>query len=367
MRKLGLSLALLVGAAAPVAAQSMPWKAEVGIRLNYTKTTINGTDITTAGMPSNGFLSLGGVAGLYGVIPVNDKFAIEPAVGMYDVDFGGTPVTQGDMAVRVLYSVAGPFYVAAGPTLSFARISGTQSSVWGVQGAAGYRRHLSGALSGRAEVYVQKDGKSSLVSDEKPSSWGLLVSLGITPGAPMNRGGSATRLWTPMIGIQGGYSHLTITNGGTDVSSFSVPGSSNMVLIAGSEAPLLAVAPIFAVIPIGERIAVEPSLAYSSYKIEGSGNGHALGLGVRANYAFNRTLYAGLSYDMTSYGGGSGSQLDGLDATTGAGVQAGVRFPLVSGFTGRTEISYRKLSADDTFIGDHTITTLSFALMAPLK
>jgi hypothetical protein len=134
------------------------------------------------------------------------------------------------------------------------------------------------------------------------------------------------------------------------------------VAFVGGAFPLPGVAPLFVQIPVSERIALEPSVSFSSFDLDGSGKVSAYALGLRADYAFNKTLYVAVSGDYLGYGG----DLD-IDASTGFGVAAGFRYPLVMGLSGRTEFSWRDFSADDNFIGDFTVTGITFAVTAPIK
>jgi hypothetical protein len=364
MRKLVLSLGLLAGVASTAAAQQpMPWASEIGITLNYTMSSAGDADFTTIGIPSgNGIAGLGGIGGVYGVFPVNGRFAIEPSLGFQDIS-AGTTVTSANASVRVLYSAWRGLYVGAGPTLALFRIGGDQTSAFGAQVGVGYRKQLSGALQGRAELYYAYQGEHDLVPDETTTSMGLMIGLGLVPSAvPSARRGEAQGLWQWAMGIQGGYAHVSADGG--DLTSFALPGGQQSILATGGAQPLPGVAPIFVQIPVGERFALEPSVGYSSIDVDGSTNVSAYALGLRANYAFNKTLYAAVSGDYQGFGG----DLD-IDGTTGFGVAGGVRFPLVMGLNGRTEISWRKFSADAaSFTGEeYTITGLTFAVTAPIK
>jgi opacity protein-like surface antigen len=242
------------------------------------------------------------------------------------------------------------------------RNNGTQYSTWGFNVGVGYRKHLTGSLTGRAEVYYESMGKHEFFGNEKSTAMGLKIGLGLTPAAaPSGRRMRSDAMWPLAMGFQGGYSHVS-TESGNEISGFSLPGSENAIVAA--QLPLPGVAPIFVQIPLGQRFALEPSIGFSSVKVEGGNKNSAYNLGLRANYGFTRNLYAGVSYDYVGY---SGDDLGALDATTGYGVQGGVRFPLLSGLTGRTEISFRKFSADAALLGDFTNTAISFGVSAPLK
>lgn len=360
MRKLIISAVLAAGSVGTLSAQAMPWVNEIGLNLNYTVATVDDQDVTMIGFPSGtSYIGLGGVGALYGVIPINARFAVEPSLGATDQSIVGTSLTTVNFGGRLLYSAWRGLYVGAGPSLELFKTNGQQYSTWGFNVGVGYRTHLTGSLTGRAEVYYESMGEHEYFGNETSTAMGLKIGLGLTPSAaPTGRRMGNDAMWPLAIGFQGGYSHLSSDAG--DISGFSLPGTENAIVAGGL--PLPGVAPLFVQIPVGERLALEPSLGYSSVDVDGSTKVSMQSLGVRALYAFNRHLYGGVSFDYVGYGG----DLD-IDATTGYGVAGGIRFPLLSGLTGRTELTFRKFSADDGFLGDFTNTAVSFAVSAPLK
>lgn len=361
MRKLVLTAVLASVVAVPAMAQKpMAWTPEIGIKSNYSVTTVNDQDITTIGLPGgNGIFGFGGVSGLYGVVPVSDAFAVEPSLGVADLSIGGNSITTANFSARLLYSAWRGLYVGAGPTMSLFRQSGSQESIFGVNAGVGYRFHITGNLVGRGEVFYEKTQKSDFLGDESVSSYGAMLGLGLTPSAVEgSSAGQDGALWQWVFGLQSGYQHSSGDFG--DYTSLNFPGSQGG--ITAGEAPLPGVAPMFVQIPVTKRVALEPSVAFSSIDFDGSGKVSTYAVGLRANYAVNKTLYAGVSGDYQGYGG----DLD-ADATTGFGLEFGARFPIVSGFSGRTELSWRRFNGDENFIGDFDTTALSFAIMAPLK
>lgn len=363
MRKLVLTAVLSAAVAAPAMAQGpMDWKTEIGIKSNYSVTTIDEADITTIGLPGgNGLFGFGGVSSLYGVVPVGkSRFAVEPSLGLSDLGGDAVALTSANVSVRALFSAWRGLYVGAGPTMALLKQGGDQETVFGVNVGAGYRFPITGNLVGRGEVFYETTQESDIIGDNSASTYGLVLGLGLTPG-DVERAGSANgdRLWDMVFGIQSGYAHTS--GDGFEVTALSFPGGQGSVNV-GAGVPLPGIAPIFAIIPVGNRFAVEPSLAYSSVDLDGSSKISTYAVGLRANYAFNKVLYAAVSGDYQGFGG----DID-ADASTGFGAAFGARFPIVGGFSGRTEVTWRDFSGDENFIGDYTVTGLSFAIMAPLK
>jgi|GEM_PF-5414231 len=364
MRKLVLTAVLASVMALPAMAQQpMPWTPEIGLRMAYTSTDIDGTKITGIGLPGgSNYLGLGGVSSVYGTIPVSGRFAIEPAIGLTDISFSGNSITTANASARLLFSAWRGLYVGAGPTMGLLKFSGNQYTIWGAQVAAGYRFHLTGNLVGRGEVFYETQSNDDILGDNNASTFGAVLGLGLTPNAPSGaKAGATDALWHWAFGIQSGYTHSSGDDIG-EVTSFAFPGSQGTLTTTLGFLPLPGVAPFFVQIPLGKRVALEPSFSYGSIDLDGTSKGSTYAAGLRANYAFNKTLYAGLSADYQGYGG----DID-ADASTGFGAAFGARFPIVSGFSGRTEVTWRSFSGDQGFIGDYTVTGLSFAILAPLK
>ena len=366
MRKLSLSMALAAGLASTLSAQApMPWRQEIGIRSTFGQLDVNDTKVTLIDLPAgSGVQGFGSNAGLYFVAPVGARFAIEPSLGLSDLSLGGASVTMIQTGARVLYSAWRGVYLAAGPNLRVIKANGQQEGVWGGQIAAGYRFNVGGAVSGRAEVFYESVGKGDNILTESSNTIGLAIGLGLGLGESAPRRGArrADAMWDFALGVQGGYSHLT-SKGNFDMTALSLPGGGSNIGLFGF--PITTVAPWFVQIPVGEKIALEPSVSYHRYDIEDGGNGAAYELGLRANYALDRRFYIGAGVEQQ---GLSGDDFDGVDGIFGAGVAAGIRYPLFAGLKGRTELTYRGFFAgDNSILDDYTVTGISFAVTAPLK
>lgn len=371
MRKLLLSLALGTGAVSSLAAQAKPWTGEFGIRSTFASVEVDdgGPKFTTIDIPGgSGFQGFGGNASLYAVFPVGSsgRFAIEPGLGFSDVTdlaLVGVAATQATVNARLLYAVTSGLYVAAGPQIALLKVNGEESMRTGGQVAAGWRFNIKN-LNARAEVFYSVTGEDSEIGFPSGNALGASLGLGMPVGGSRaaRSARNSDRMWDLALGVQGGYTHASFPGHG-EITGFSLPGNGNELSLLG--VPLPGMAPWFVQIPVGERISVEPSFGYHKVDEDGGSNGSVMSLGVRGNYAFNRTFYAGLSYEMSSL---SGDAFDGVDGSTGIGAAAGVRFPLVAGLTGRTELTYVVLSAgDNSFLTDGQVTSISFGVSAPIR
>jgi len=365
MRKLSLAVALLAGVTAPAAAQQpMPWTTEIGIRSTFASLDVDGTGVTLIDIPSgSGIEGFGAGSALYAVFPVGGgRLAIEPSFGFSDQNVG-TTITQMTAGARALFSVWRGAYVGAGPMLTLLKAGGEEEARFGVNVAGGYRFTVSDAVTLRGEVFYEMMGEGEDFAPQESSTIGLALGLGMNFGGNAPATVTGDRMWDFAIGVQGGYTHVSVP-GQIDLSSFSLPGGGSNSGFVGF--PISSVSPWFVVIPVGDRFAVEPSFSYHSYSIEDdAGSGSFYNVGVKGNYAFTRAFYAGLSAEMLGMGG---DDFDGVDGWTGVGAQTGLRFPLVGGIQGRVEANYRVFSGGDgSPFGDYQAWGTSFGVTAPLK
>lgn len=370
MRKLGLSLALLVGATASVAAQGMPWRPEIGIKSTFGKVKLDdGTKLTMIDIPGgNGLTGYGGNASLYATFPVKSQWAVEPALGMNDLTFSGTNVEIVNASTRLMFSAFRGLYLGAGPAMALIKSDGVESTRWGFNAGVGYRFKVGGAVTGRAEVFYTNTGEDTDNSVQKSNEFGLAVGLGLglrneRPARGASRGRSESRMWDWALGMQGGYAHISFP-GQIEVTEFSLPGAGGEpAALAG--VPFQSISPWFVQIPIGDRFALEPSFGYHKFKQDGGGDLSTYTVGLRGDYAFNRTFYGALSADLAGVGGSLFSGADGMHAIGGA---LGARFPLVGPLQGRTEVVYKAYAGgNNAFLPDHQVHGISFGIFAPLK
>jgi len=188
---------------------------------------------------------------------------------------------------------------------------------------------------------------------------GLLV-LAAAPATAQRRG--AARAWEPALGIQGGYYMLYLPGqGGLD--GFAAPGvglGGAGLALAGTVLPTPA--GVFAIFPMGQKLALEPSI--DIHRIQTGGNTLTLmQLSGRFDLAMKGGWYgaAGLNVmHLTS---------TGLDAVTvfGANVAWGYRFKLTNNLGGRFEANYMMYPQNDDLQQASNTFGLSFGATMPLK
>lgn len=369
MRKLALSLALIAGVATSASAQGMAWQKEIGIRSTFGKVKLDdGTKFTLIDIPGgSGLTGFGGNASLYATLPVKPQWAIEPALGWSDLSFASSNVEFINASARVMYSAIDKLYIGVGPAMALVKSDGIESTRWGFNAGVGYRFKVGGAVTGRAEAFYTNIGEDSDNSLQKSNEFGLALGLGMAleNQRPARAASHARndRMWDWALGMQGGYTHLSIP-GQLEVTQWSLPGAgSEPAALAGI--PFPSINPWFLQIPVGQRFALEPSFGYHKFDQDGGSNLSTYNVGLRADYAFNRTFYAAVSGELAGVGGDAFSGADGM---TGIGAAVGVRFPLVGPLMGRTEVVYKTFTGgDNAFLPDHQVHGVSFGVFAPIK
>ena len=150
-----------------------------------------------------------------------------------------------------------------------------------------------------------------------------LLTVATLAAAPL----AAQRLWTPEIGVQGGIARFkpagTVAPDQSDL--FDLPGFSS------------GYGPLFVVIPVGARLALEPSIGLTQASVGASSIGLFIGntnadLGLRADYAITSHAFAALGGALI-YSESGGQH----DAQFGVQAALGYRAPLSSRITARLE------------------------------
>ena len=154
---------------------------------------------------------------------------------------------------------------------------------------------------------------------------GLLLPLLIQPAAGQS--------WLPAFGVQGGFTRIKPagTNANDQVDVMGLPGT--MFLGDGDPAGAL-----FAVVPVGGRFAIEPSLSFAQTALDVITLTTAR-LDARLDVAFGPHLYGAVGGEVSylSGSGGGGSQ---HVAPLGITVAIGLRAPLSRRLEGRIEAEY---------------------------
>ncbi len=364
MRKL-FAIAALAALGVSTAAAQSSWTAELGIQGGYAKIKPAGTKandaITVFDVPGGSFLYSTIAAGaLYAIIPWHNKLAVEVQLGGSQLNAGASALTLGRVGLRGDYALSPQFYAAAGGMVHYIQGVGSQHMQLGVQAALGYRRRLTNTINGRLEASFTATNKKVLSPyDVYSLQLGVSSSLGAKSAAPASRR-ATSRAWEPAIGISGGYASAHLVGTGTSFTGIFFPGAgSDLFLVA----PLATAPTMFVIIPMGQKLALEPGLDFHSAATAGTSI-KVINVAARLDYAVGNNWYAaagGHLLDRSPSTGASGT-------ATGADVAWGYRFHLVGTFGGRFEANY-SVTGKSTKLGAPAINTLSLNLGAtiPLK
>ena len=219
---------------------------------------------------------------------------------------------------------------------------------------------MTNTINGRLEASFTATNKKVLSPyDVYSLQLGVSSSLGAKTAAPASRR-ATSRAWEPAIGISGGYASAHLVGTGTSFTGIFFPGAgSDLFLVA----PLATAPTMFVIIPMGQKLALEPGLDFHSAATAGTSI-KVINVAARLDYAVGNNWYAaagGHLLDRSPSTGASGT-------ATGADVAWGYRFHLVGTFGGRFEANY-SVTGKSTKLGAPAINTLSLNLGAtiPLK
>ena len=370
MQRTFAMLALLSALATGARAQS--WHTEFGIQSGYTRLKPAGTGasdhIDVFGIPGFNVPALVPAgASLFAVLPWKNKIAVETSLSARQGNDGLLgDATSLNLSVRGDCAITPKIYGAAGGLLNWIETGGQHETQLGVGAAVGYRFGFVRGLRGRIEANVAFLGKSNLLSpvDIYSVQFGVSKQLGAAAGTARGRTAAparaSNRAWQPAFGVQGGYTRSHTVGGGADLTALSVPGLGGAVSILGTPAgpPVL-----FAILPIGRKIAIEPGLDVSRIQTSGTtvfgGN-----LAARLNYAVSGGWYAAAGGNLL-YLKVTGS---GGESVTGMNLAWGYRFPFTSGLGGRFEMGYTMMRKN-TNVGLPPTNTLAlqFGATMPLR
>lgn len=189
---------------------------------------------------------------------------------------------------------------------------------------------------------------------------GLLVLAAATPATAQRRG--TARRWEPALGIQGGY-YIVYLPGQGSLDGFAGPGiglGGLAVNLAGTILP--APAGLFAILPIGAKLALEPSI--DIHRVQSGGSTVLLS---QVTGRFDLAMKGG-------WYGAAGLNLMHLSATgvnsitiVGANVAWGLRFKLTNSLGGRFEANYLMYPQNDDLQQASNTFGLTFGATMPLK
>jgi len=368
VRKVFALIILAAGLATSAQAQNA-WQTEIGIQGGVFKLKPAGSGADDAvnflQLPGGTFYNgIYGTPPLFAVLPWKNKMAIETQFGFLQVTGTGTvgDATIVSTVLRLNYALTPKLYVAAGPTHRWLSANGTHDGQLGVVAAAGYRLRVTSRLNGRIEAsasFKKKDDSST-----PTNTYSLLAGISTrlrSSARPAGR--AATRgAWQPALGIQGGYVSQHAVGGGADVSGFHLPGVGNDIRQAGTN--IGSPPSVFAILPLGDKMAIEPGFDAHALKASGGGaDGTAITASARINYAVSGSWYAaaGVSFTNINFGGTSGT-------ITGAQIAWGNRFHLTGDLGGRVELLYA-LGSKNADTGTPPINTFGvmFGATMPLR
>jgi hypothetical protein len=363
--------------ASPDLAGQQRWQTEVGVQGGFTRQAPPGMGklfrIDLLDLPGVGGF---GRTAVYVIVPVREKIAIEPSFLVSQGSYGNG-FTRAMIGLRGDYAFTSRLYAAAGGTLDYANDDAFHATRLGAQVAAGYRFGLGSRLRGRVEADWQyfKEPVYPWWNNNYSLLLGVSAPTHPTPAPRTTR--TTGRLWEPALGIQGGYSRVHIVQYGS-YALLTFPGWGNSNITSMEYAPgvafypLLTPPPLFAVLPLGSRFAIEPGL--DLHREKGGGVIFTGNFSARLDYAVSTHWYgaagANLAYFKTPKGYPLFNDPNVSSATkAGASIAWGYRFGFGNGLGGRLEASYMMMQATHVISGNqaNNITNITFALTAPLK
>ena len=364
MRKL-LAIAALAAFTTSTAAAQSRWTPEIGIQGGYNHMKPAGTGANDAinliTIPGASFITaVYGSGAFFAIIPAGQKLAIEPQFSFSQVETGGSHATIAKLGLRADYALNANVYGAVGGALNYLEQGSTPSHTQlGAQVAVGYRKPLTSSLNARLEASVTTMKKSDLLGplDAYQLLLGVSSSLRARPAA---RARASKSSWDPMIGVSGGYFAMHQV-GGANVTGVAFPafgGDGAMFGLTGAAMPSL-----FAIIPMGQKLALEPGVDFTNVSQSGSPSTSAISVSGRLDYAVTGNWYAAAGGVLNHVSGGGTSA-----SLTGLLVAWGYRFHLAGPFGGRFEVNYLQSGKNtDLGIGPTNTLGLAFGAMMPLK
>jgi hypothetical protein len=330
-------VALLVSLATSAQAQKS-WQTEIGLQGGFTRAVQAGSGGGRTDVISFPGFNLGPAlplaSGVYAIIPWKDKIAVDVDLGVSQLT-GSLTATLAQLGLRADYAVTPRIYAAAGGAVGYIDNSGVVETQLGLQGALGYRHRLSGPLNARVEFRATFWGKAEHVGAIDTYSLLLGVSTATRRGAAAPARRAATnRAWTPQLGFSAGYANIHAPGTATgDITVLAFPGFGGGLGAIGGAA--LSTPPtIWAILPIGRKIALEPGVDLHRTQLGGTttflGNFSA-----RLDYAVHGGWYGALGGNLhyIKSTGTSGTR-------TGLNLGWGYRFGLIGPLGGRVEANY---------------------------
>jgi hypothetical protein len=168
--------------------------------------------------------------------------------------------------------------------------------------------------------------------------------------------------WQLAIGTSAGYADIHVVGVNSDITAFMFPawGSS----LAAFGLPIPTIPSLYMTIPIGGKMAIEPTLDLHRTQSNGPSTVFASALGARLDYALGHGFYgaAGLNALYTKATAQPGWAVLGVDFA------GGYRFHFSGAWSGRFELSHNIMAKQKTFgVPPINITALSFGAMVAVR
>lgn len=367
------ALLALLSAVGTGAHAQKAWQSEIGVQGGFVRVKPAGSgrpdQIDVFALPgANYILGLLTHGSVYAIIPWSQKVAVEPSFVLAQLS-AGTTQTTGRVGLRADYALTPKVYAAAGGVLLYVHSVGTSSKSVGLQGALGYRTHLTGPLNARVEANFASVKKTKQLTPT--IDYGLLLGVsarlhGAAPTAPAagrRAAPTTSRAWHTAIGIQGGYegSH---TIGGQDVSGIAFPALGGSLSGIGATTIIAGAPTLFAILPIGPKTAIEPGVDIVRVQQASIGTtGFSGNFSARLDYAVKNGWYAaaGANLNYLKYTGSNGTLF-------GGNVAWGYRFGMGGSWGGRLELNY-SVFAKNTSVpaGPQNVVGLLVGATLPVK
>jgi hypothetical protein len=374
-----LVLGVLTILASPVAAQNQ-WHPAIGIQGGYARIKAAGTGRSDAidliEFPTPGYVAplLAG-SSLFALIPAGRRLAFEPTLSFANLtESVGGDATTARVGLRADLALSSSFYGAAGGVLNSLMQGGNHATQFGAQVAAGYRFALTPRLDARLEAAVtatQKRRPGLGPTDTYALLFGVSSRLDRGTAPRTARAAAPTGAWEPMIGVSGGYSSIHADGTNVTLTGFILPGlGGSLPALSAANTFFPQVPTLFAILPIGRRLAFEPGI--DLHRFQGSGSTvFAANLAGRLDYAVVGGWYAALGAHEEWVKATKGSFSDSTKTSVGipgASVAWGYRFHLAGDFGARTELNYVAFAKNES-AKTPAVNTVSilFSLTMPLK
>ena len=372
MRRITVVLGLAALMATSAQAQRGSWQTEIGVQGGYARIKPAGTGandyIDAFGVPGPGYvIGLLTYGSLYAVIPWRDKMAIEPNVVVTQAQSGTNGVSTARVGLRLDYAFTPKIYAAAGGVLVYLEQGGSHESQLGVQAAVGYRLRLSDRLNGRVEAMAAFTKKANAIGpfDTYALLFGMSSRVGGTGTAA--RRAATNQAWSPMIGVQGGYTRTHFVGAGAgDLVSLSVPGFGSSLTALGSTAVMMPPT-LFAIFPMGKKAAIEPGLNIDRIQ-SGGQTGFSANISARVDYAVSGNWYAAAGGNMNYIKASPGTFGKESGTVMGLNLAWGYRYHVGGDVGGRVELNYTMFGRNkDLPVPPQNITGVLVGLTMPLK